>query len=141
MNMRHLTKQLLIPIAIVLLGLSSTTAESQAVKANFLYNLANFTGPLPYSWVRVSIDQERNEVYVLEGNFLKIFNKFGMEIYRFGDGLDLGYIVDVAVDRNGDILLYSYKDSKSAIVRCNYRGEPISKNELKNLPPEFSGFG
>ncbi len=32
-----------------------------------------------------------------------------MEIYRFGDELDVGQIVDIAVDQNGDILLLSYR--------------------------------
>jgi hypothetical protein len=63
-----------------------------------------------------------------------------MEIYQFGDDLDLGQIVDVALDREGDVLLLTYRDSRSAIVRCNYRGEPKSTIELKNVPAEFSDF-
>ena len=67
-----------------------------------------------------------------------------MEIYRFGDDLDLGHIVDVAVDKNGDILLLAYKQSEGQpvgeIIQCNYRGEPKSKIELKNIPSQFSKF-
>jgi hypothetical protein len=63
-----------------------------------------------------------------------------MEIYRFGDDLDLGHIVDVGVDQKGEVLLLSYKGSKGGVIRCNYRGEPKSEIELKNLPPAFSGF-
>jgi 6-bladed beta-propeller len=63
-----------------------------------------------------------------------------MEIYRFGEDLNVGQVVDLAVDQKGDILLLSYKESESGIIQCNYRGEPKSEIKLKNLPSEFSGF-
>ena len=115
-----------------------------AVKGAFLYTLSNFTGPIPYDWSRVVADNERNEIYVLYQNTVRVFNESGMEIYRFGDDLDLGQIVDVAVDKNGDILLLTYKQEKrqtvGQLIRCNYRGEPKSNIELKNLPSQFSEF-
>jgi hypothetical protein len=111
-----------------------------AVKGAFIYSLSNFTGVIPYNWSRVVADKERNEIYVLYQNMVRVFNEFGMEIYRFGDDLDLGQIADVAVDQKGDVLLLSYKESKGSIIQCNYRGEPKSEIELRNLPPEFSGF-
>jgi hypothetical protein len=120
--------------------LAFSVPATAAFKASFLYSLSDFTGRIPYNWARVSVDNERSEIYVLYQNTLRIFNESGMEIHRFGDDLDLGYIVDVAVDRSGDVFLLSYKGSASSIVRCNYRGEPKSEIELKNLPPEFSGF-
>ena len=144
MNMRHLTKQLLIPIAITLLILSSGTAETQPVKGSYIYSLSNFTGTIPYSWPRVVTDKGRNEVYALFQNTIRVFNESGMEIFRFGDDLELGQIVDLAVDQKGDILLLTYKQSEGQpigeIIRCNYRGEPKSNVELKNLPKEFSDF-
>jgi DNA-binding beta-propeller fold protein YncE len=115
-----------------------------AVKGSFVYNLSDFTGTIPYSWPRVVADKERNEIYVLYQNTVRVFNEFGMEIYRFGDDLDLGQMVDVAVDKNGDIFLLAYKQSggeaKGEIIRCNFRGEPKSRMELKNMPGEFSNF-
>ena len=136
----RLKKQFLIPILIVILVFLSVTVKAQAVQGTFLYTLSNFTGPIPYNWARVSIDKDRSEIYVLYQNSLRIFNEYGMEIYRFGDDLDLGHIIDVAIDRMGDIFLLSYKASESTIIHCNYRGEPKSKIELKNLPLEFSRF-
>lgn len=113
-----------------------------AVKGAFLYALSNFTGPIPYDWSRVVADNERNEIYVLYQNTVRVFNESGMEIYRFGDDLDLGQIVDIAVDKNGDILLLTYKQEErqtvGQLIRCNYRGEPKSNIELKNLPSQFS---
>jgi DNA-binding beta-propeller fold protein YncE len=115
-----------------------------AVTGNFVYKLSGFTGTIPYSWSRVVADKERNEIYVLYQNTIRVFNESGMEIYRFGDDLALGHIVDVAVDKNGDILLLTYKQSEGVaageIIQCNYRGEPKSKIELKNIPSQFSKF-
>jgi hypothetical protein len=69
-----------------------------------------------------------------------------MEVFSFGDELDLGSIVDIALDQDGNILLLSHKWSQSTnrvdyeITRCNYRGEPKSMTEVKNLPPQYSKF-
>jgi hypothetical protein len=38
------------------------------------------------------------------------------------------------------MLLLTYKDTRSSIIRCNYRGEPYSKTELDKFPPPFSRF-
>ena len=124
-----------------LLVLAMAIPAGAQLKPGFLYTLSNFTGRVPYDLVRVSIDKERTEVYVINYNYLRVFNEYGMEIYRFGDDLDLGNILDVAVDQKGDVLLLCYKDNEPVIVRCNYRGEPLSRIQLKNLPPELSGFG
>jgi hypothetical protein len=146
MDMRYLIKQSLILIAIAFLALSSVTAKAQSVKGTYLYNLSNFTGTISFSWPRVFIDQNRNETYVVYQNFIRIFNETGMEIYSFGDELELGAIVDITLDREGDILLLSHKWSQTTdrvdyeITRCNYRGEPLTKIEMKNLPSQYSKF-
>jgi hypothetical protein len=116
---------------------------SAEVKASFLYTLSNFTGPIRYSAPRVSLDIERNEVSVLYQNSVRVFNESGMEIYRFGDDLDLGYIVDVSNDHEGNILLLVYSpppESAYKIVRCNFRGEPIGTIAVRNLPKQFVPF-
>lgn len=146
MAVRTLSKQILIIIAIASLALFYTTAKAQPLKGTFLYNLSNFTGTISFSWPRVFIDQERNEVYVVYQNFIRIFNETGMEVYSFGDELDLGTIVDLALDGDGNILLLSNTWSQTTdkvnyqITRCNYRGEPKSKIEVKNLPAQYSKF-
>ena len=131
-------------VLVILMMMVCSFSAHAAVKGSFVYKLSDFTGTIPYSWSRVVADKERNEIYVLYQNTIRVFNESGMEIYRFGDDLDLGLIVDVAVDQNGDILLLAYKairgEINGEIIRCNYRGEPKSEIELKNLPPEFSRF-
>jgi DNA-binding beta-propeller fold protein YncE len=145
MKHRLLKTQILILIAVVFVVANSSSSQER-VKGTFLYNLSNFTGPISYNWPRVRVNRQANETYVIYQNLVRIFNQTGMEIYSFGDELDLGSIVDLAVDQNGNILLLSHKWSESAkkidyeITRCNYRGEPISKVEVKNLPSEFSKF-
>ncbi len=104
------------------------------VQATFLHTLAGFAGPLKYDGVRVSVDLEREETYVIYQDLVHIFNPSGMEVFVFGDGLDLGQILDVAVDRAGDIIILSYKGSRSILTRCDFRGVPIGPMEIKNLP-------
>lgn len=128
---------------IVLTGLlliATSIPVMAGVEATFLYKLSDFTGPIPYSWVRLSVDKERNEIYVIGMSEVKVFNDKGMEIYSFGDDGTLDGIYDVVVDKEGNILVLSYKDDNYKVIRCNYRGEPISKIGIKNLPPEFSKF-
>jgi hypothetical protein len=106
-------------VAIALSMLYSAPAESQPVRGGYIYTLSSFTGSIPYNWSRVTVDRERNEIYVLYQNNVSIFNQSGMEVYRFGDDIDLGHVVDIALDEDGDILLLIYQDSRSAIIRCN----------------------
>jgi len=144
--MRYKIKQLLILSAIAFLVLLSSPGKSQAIKGSFLYTLSNFTGALPYNWVRTYADKVNNEIYVINPSdgSVRIFNENGMEIYRFGEDGSLGGIYDVAVNKEGNLLILSFNTQdtgpKYSIIRCNYRGEPISNIEMKNLPPEFSNF-
>lgn len=111
-----------------------------AIETSFLYTLSNFSGTLPYYWGRISADKERNEIYVLYKNSISVFNPSGMEIYRFGEDVDLGRMTDIDVDQAGDILLLTYRESGYEVIRCNFRGEPVGRIDILNLPDEFSGF-
>jgi hypothetical protein len=133
-------KMLLAVLIVVLAGTISAQAASQTVGGGFIYNLASFTGPIPYNQARVTVDRQRNETYVLSANNLRIFNDAGMEIYQFGDDLDLGQIVDVAVDEDGDVLLLAYKESRGSVVRCDFRGQPKATIDLRGLPKDFLDF-
>lgn len=104
------------------------------VRATYLYNLSNFGGKLPYDWSRVSVDVDRDETYVVYQNLVRVFNASGMEVFSFGDDLDVGAIADLAVDDRGDIILLSYRDSTPVITRCNFRGVAEGTVEPGNLP-------
>ncbi|HEX6974314.1 MAG TPA: hypothetical protein VF147_07935, partial [Vicinamibacterales bacterium] len=40
-----------------------------------------------------------------------------------------------AADASGDIIVLSYKDSRSLVTRCNFRGVPVAPIEITGLPP------
>jgi DNA-binding beta-propeller fold protein YncE len=131
---------LIAPLA-AFLFLSPFPAQASAeVKATFLYSLSNFSGTVPYSWVRQSIDPERGEIYVVTGDSVAVYNSSGMEVYRFGDDLDIGGFMDVSVESNGDILILSLVGDRFRVTRCNYRGEPRAEIKFRNLPDEFAGI-
>jgi len=143
-----LPKIKLVTLLAALFVMASSASVGAEVKASYLYNLSSFTGAIPYSWVQLVIDKEKNEVYVCDGSdrSVKIFNENGMEIYNFGEDSELGNIniTHLAIDKDGNILLLSYnydvKGTSYSIIRCNFRGEVISKFQPQNLPSDFSGF-
>ena len=122
------------------LALSTPVSATGGITAKYLYTLSSFTGTVPFSWVRNFVDGERDEIFVVTGESVSIFNESGMEVYRFGDDLDLGVLRDASVEGNGDILLLSLKGDKFLITRCNFRGEPKTRVELRNIPAEFAGM-
>jgi DNA-binding beta-propeller fold protein YncE len=112
------------------------------IETSFLYQLSSFGGPIPFNWASISVDAERNEIYVVdkkEAN-ITVFNDQGMEVYHFGDDRSLGAAVDAALDKDGNILVLSRNRSNASIIKCNFRGEPIEQFALKDFPPDFSPF-
>ena len=93
MSANPVKKPCLIALAILSVVLASAPAGAQRARAGFIYSLANFTGTIPYNQSRVVADKERNEIYVLYGGTVWIFNEAGMEVFHFGDDLDLGLVV------------------------------------------------
>jgi hypothetical protein len=137
---RPIAKRMLRVVVLGALLLGSLPAAAQPVRAGYMYTLSSFTGAVKYDFSRVAVDRERNEVYVLFQNTVRIFNEFGMEVYQFGDDLVIGHVLDMAIDERGDILLLTYRERGTVIVRCDYRGRPRSEITLKGLPRDFSDF-
>jgi hypothetical protein len=131
---------ILISAISALIGLSGSA--SAGIKATYLYNLSNFTGAVRASSARVSVDNVHKEAYLITGELIRVFNANGMEIYSFGEDLNVGVFYDAAVDPNGNIyvLSHSYERNGMIVTLCNYRGEPIREITFTNLPPEFKGF-
>jgi hypothetical protein len=103
------------------------------VSPKYLYGLSSFLGPLRDDGVRVNVDQQRDESYLVYQNVVRVFNASGMEVFSFGDDLDLGGIVDVAADASGDVILLSYQRGY-LLTRCSFRGVPIGPIEITGLP-------
>lgn len=108
--------------------------------ASFRYPLSNFTGPVPSQWAKLAVDPERNEIYALNQyqNDIRIFDEHGMEIYSFGE--EFVSATDIAIGDDGDVYVLTKSHAASTLHLCDYRGEPTSEIELKNLPAEFSSF-
>ena len=144
MKQRMIRNILVVLMAAVTLSGGSLLAgagEGQ-VSASYLYTLANFTGIYPISWAKIDIDKARDEVYVVSLTKIKIFNDTGMEVYTFNESGELGWVNDVAVHSSGDIIVLAFRPEvgHTELIRCDFRGEPISTIELKDLPAEYAGF-
>ena len=148
---KHLGKyNLTVLLGLVILLCSSTPAiAGKTTEVDYLYRLSTFTGPAPVgAWPKLRVDRTNNEIYVLSQEELRIFDQNGMEIYQMNALLDEDAreqaIVDVAVKENGTIifLTQSYRNGKLSndLVVGNYRGEPMSRVVLKNLPSNLSDF-
>jgi len=143
---RHLQKKQPLIYSVLLLGMTihALPALAATVDASYLYTLSDFTGSIPYGGGTIFVDKERNEAYVLYQNIVTVFNGSGLEVYRFGDNNNLGMIRDLAVDRDGSILLLSYNQSENGdkfdILHCNFQGAPKTKIAVKGLPAGFKGF-
>jgi hypothetical protein len=134
--MKNWGRRNILSIVVAVSLLVPVTSARSEVKADFLYNLSDFNGTIPYSWAQVYPDDYFNEVYVIIGNKVDVFNRNGMQIYDFV--ADSGNIFGMAVDAGGDILMLVNPDRRLGVVRCNYRGEPRTTIRFSGIPPEFS---
>ncbi len=106
-----------------------------ALTSTYLHHLSSSTGVAPSSWASLTYDRVNDEVFVASEGIVRVFGKNGMEIYTFGGDGDLGYVMGVAVLEDGDlVVLASTAGSKRSLVRCNFRGEPISEIVPTSLP-------
>ncbi len=130
---------ILITVSALIVLVCPAWGETNAV---YLYNLSDFSGIVPFSAAKVSVDALRKETYVITGDLIRVFNASGMEIYSFGDGLNVGLLYDAAVDEEGNIyvLSFSYDRKGYIITLCNYRGDPIREVTITKTPPEFEGL-
>ena len=138
-------KYLIVPLAAFLFLAPYPAQASAEVGSTYLYSLANFFGKIPYSDVRVRVDKDRDEAYVVERGLVRVFNEYGMEFFWFGDNPELESIYDLAVDEAGDLFLLSLATSNPEtpeffLIRCNYRGDVKEKMTVTGLPAGFSGF-
>jgi DNA-binding beta-propeller fold protein YncE len=121
---------------------SIAAGAATELKVSYLYTLSDFYGPLPYNWARLAIDYDHDEIYVVDRRErdVTVFNAMGMEVYRFGGDGSLGGVIDVAVKKDGRILVLSKRSLETVVLVCDFRGEPQSEIVLKNFPPDFAGF-
>jgi hypothetical protein len=108
------------------------------------YNLADFTGTVPFSHVGLSVDRPHGEVLVLDANIVHIFNDSGMELFQFEiDPTPYGTIVSLTADANGDLLGIGYANDGSgawSLERFSYRGDPRGTIPIVDLPSAFEAI-
>ena len=110
------------------------------VHANFLYALSDSVGKMSFGGTPLLWDAKASELYVVDGRngVIDVFNDNGMVIYSFGDSVALGHVAGVAVLAGGEPLVLGYNGPDYRIVRCNFRGEPVEKIELREVPKAFA---
>jgi hypothetical protein len=123
-----------------LLAALALPAMAGEVKVSYLYKLSDFMGVIPYSAPRISVDREKNEIFVVSGSEVSIFNSAGMETSRIDYDPEIGSIIDLTPVGDGNVVAIIYKGATSALTLCNYRLEPQRTIQFRNFPPEFVGF-
>lgn len=104
------------------------------------HELSSATGLVALTWPNVTYNHTRDETFVVAEGFVRIFNSVGMEMFRFGDDGSLGWVTRVAVLEDGTIIALSNLNGRRAYLRCDYRGELITRFGLVNLPVPFADF-
>ncbi len=116
--------------------LLSSPAMAGPAEISYLYDLADFTGRIPYSDARVVVDAFRSEVYTVYGNEIRVFNNAGMEIYRFDVDVEDGRLTDLGIESSGDILMLVYASGSGegarqwSLIRADFRGRPTAEIAL-----------
>jgi hypothetical protein len=126
--------------------IAPTLCGAGDMRVSHLYELSDFNGPIPYTDAILHADRHHDEVYAVVGNDVRVFNRSGMEIYRFNHDRALSKIVDLGVDASGNILTLNFdpqapRDVRAWwIQRCDYRGEPTGRIDVSGLPSELGSF-
>jgi len=122
--------------------LLTAAGPANGMRAVFLNRLANFEGIVPSLWSRITVDEERAEVLILNQRerMIRIFNDRGMEIFSLGDNVELSGATDIDLGEDGDIYVVYPRGIERQIMRLNYKGEPVAAISLKNFPNDFKDF-
>ena len=119
-----------------------STLQAYAFQIRYMGNLANFEGIVPSLWSKITVDKEHAEAIILNPRQrdVRIFNAAGMEIFSFGDNVELSGASDIELGEDGDIYLVFPGASEQQIHRLDYKGDPIANFGLKEVPDEFLPF-
>ena len=127
------------PVVLTMFFLSVGSASAD-VKLDYIYNLSDFNGMIPFSWVNFGVDQKANELYVVDPSdqTVEVFNNAGLMVHSFGDEGEFGAIRRIAVDEDGTIYLLSSMGPRSQIYIADFRGEMKGTISFTGLPPLFT---
>ncbi|GEJ57083.1 hypothetical protein [Anaeromyxobacter diazotrophicus] len=130
-----------VAIAAVLAALAALpqAADAQAIRARYLYSLSTLNGFIPFQGARLSYDARDDELFVLGGGGVRVFNQSGMEVFAFGEDRELGSVLSIAALDDGELMALT-ADQQLTLVRCNFRGEVLHKVAVTGLPPSLTNF-
>lgn len=117
-----------------------TEQKLPTLESTFEHDLATPEGVVNITWPSIAYDRAQDEIFMAAEGWVRIFDKTGMEVHRFGDDGSLGNISRVAVMEDGQIVVLTSRDGKKEYVRCDFRGDPLEKFELTGLPRAFADF-
>ena len=130
-----------IPLIVAAATAATAAPRGAPMRARFLYPLTDGVGRLSFGWTSFAWDGEASELYVLDNpnGMVDVFDDNGMMVHSFGDP-SFGRIAGVALIEGGDLLVLAVKDAGTAIVRCNFRGEPRATIAIRGAPKELARF-
>ena len=131
-----------IAVLTVIACLGTASFVSAGLRAEYLYGLSRFDGPVSYMWVSLGTDPKSQDLYVadLREKTVDVFGPQGMEIFSFGEDRDLDGLKGLALDEQGRIYLLQQSSGGWHLVRCDFRGDPEEEIILKDLPERFGEF-
>jgi hypothetical protein len=127
-----------ITLASLLLA-AKTNAPAERFEAAYDFSLSTNFGVLPLDSAQLFYDRGHRELYTVSDGVVRIFNESGMEIYSFGDDLELGMITGIVALEGGDLLVRARRVDRIELLRCSFRGELLSVVEPTGVPPELLG--
>jgi DNA-binding beta-propeller fold protein YncE len=139
---------ILVLFSLAILACASVCLAGENLQVSYLYKLSTFTGTAEVgSWPTIRVDDMNNEVYVVSPEEISVYQN-GMQIYNItGESSDQAgsqQIFDTVVKKDGSIIFLTkpFRNGKSTfeLINANFRGEPRSVLELKNLPSELADF-
>jgi hypothetical protein len=111
--------------------------QDAAFEVTFQYSLSTVTGVIPFAGARLSLDPGSRELLVISDGQVRIFNEGGMEVYAFDDP-EIGAPAAAVSLGDGDLVVLAYSGETPRLVRCNFRGEPVSEIKLTGIPAGFA---
>lgn len=127
-------------VSIALLVVTAAARGPAPFEASYLYNLSTNFGVLPFSDVGLSYDASHKELYVTGAGPVRVFNDSGMEIYSFGDSVDIGAVRGIAAVEDGSLIAFALRDGRDALVRLTFRGEFVGEITPRNVPRHLASL-
>jgi hypothetical protein len=131
-------------IALILVAFAapaiSAARGGSAVQSSFLYAIDDGAGRRSTGWGALTWEARHSELFLVANGVVDVFNDSGLATYSFGDDVSLGTPIAVAALEDGELFVLATRDLVTALVRCNFRGEPQELVQVRELPASFADF-